>query len=290
MKRARVQKLLGNLAIFGSAFLLYLSAVVIRWSEARVDIHPAFFLFTQYFLGYFCILILLYFQKKKPTPDNFVLIIGRTIGNALAVLFLYKAVTATTVAAASILNMTYPLFIGLFTYIFMKNQRDPYSLASVVVAWGGVWLILAPGGMELQMENLWGLASAVFAAVAVMFLSFARDHDDPESILYYMFGLGAVFVFIFFPDKIHIPDQWELYYLSMSAAFSVIGQYLLTVGFRFVTAVEGSVLSSTRILIAAFFGPILASDQALGIYGWAGALLIFGANSFIAVRKAKQTT
>jgi len=98
-----------------------------------------------------------------------------------------------------------------------------------------------------------------------------------------------VFVFVFFPDKIRIPNHWELYYLSMSAAFSVLGQYLLTVGFRFVTAVEGSVLSSTRILIAAFFGPILASDQSLGIYGWAGALLIFGANSFIAVRKAKQT-
>ncbi|MFW5810621.1 MAG: DMT family transporter [Thermodesulfobacteriota bacterium] len=288
MNEAKAHKLFGYLAILGSAFLLYLSAVVIRWSEARVDIHPAFFLFAQYFLGYFCILILLFFQKKRPTPDKLILIIGRTIGNALAVLFLYKAVTVTTVAAANILNMTYPLFVGLFTYIFMKDQRDPYSLASVVVAWGGIWLILAPGGLELQMGNLWGLASGVFAAIAVMFLSFAGNYDEPESILYYMFGLGAVFVFISFPDKIHIPDPWELYYLCMSAVFSVIGQYLLTMGFRFVTAVEGSVLSSTRILMAAFFGPILASDQSLGVYGWAGALLIFGANGFIAVRKAKQ--
>ncbi len=289
MNAAKAQKLLGYLAIFGSAFLLYLSAVVIRWSEARVDIHPAFFLFAQYLIGYFCILLLLFYRKKKPSANHFFLIVGRTIGNALAVLFLYKAVTVTTVAAANILNMTYPLFVGLFTYIFMKDQRDPYSLMSVVVAWGGVWLILAPGGIELQMGNLWGLASGVFAAIAVMFLSFARNDDEPESILFYMFGLGSVFVFISFPDKIHIPDRWELYYLGMSSVFSVIGQYLLTVGFRFVTAVEGSVLSSTRILMAGFLGPILVSEQALGVYGWAGALLIFAANSFIAVRKAKQT-
>lgn len=104
-----------------------------------------------------------------------------------------------------------------------------------------------------------------------------------------MFGLGAVFVFVFFPDTIHIPSLLELYYLTMSAVCSVAGQYMMTLGFRYVTAVEGSLLSSTRILMAGFLGPLLvASDQALGFFGWIGALLIFVANSFLAVRKARQ--
>jgi len=61
---------------------------------------------------------------------------------------------------------------------------------------------------------------------------------------------------------------------------------LLTLGFRYVTAVEGSILSSTRILLAAVCGPLIAMDPALNRYGWIGALLIFGANVMLAFKKA----
>ncbi len=288
MEKGKFHKTIGYSCILGAAFLAYISAVVVRWSQARTEIHPAFFLFSQYTLGFVFIMALLVFQGRKPATERFSLVIGRTIGAALAVLFLYKAVTETTVAAANILNLTYPLFIGLFTYIFLKDKRDPYSLASVLIAWGGVWLILAPGGIELQVENLWGLASGVSAAIAIVFLNIARERTDSESILYYMFGLGALFVFILYPNKIHVPDRWESYYLGMGAVAGVAGQYMLTVGHRFVTAVEGSVLSSTRIIMAGFLGPILVADQSLGFYGWTGALLIFAANAVIAVRKARQ--
>jgi drug/metabolite transporter (DMT)-like permease len=64
------------------------------------------------------------------------------------------------------------------------------------------------------------------------------------------------------------------------------GQYLLTLGFRYVTAVEGSIISSSRILLAAICGPLIAMDPALNVYGWIGALLIFGANVILAIRRS----
>ncbi|MCP3954481.1 MAG: EamA/RhaT family transporter, partial [Desulfobacterales bacterium] len=73
------------------------------------------------------------------------------------------------------------------------------------------------------------------------------------------------------------------------AAFGIAGQYLLTLGFRYVTAVEGGIISSTRILLAALLGPILVAEPALTIAGWLGALLIFGANVVLAARKTKST-
>ena len=67
----------------------------------------------------------------------------------------------------------------------------------------------------------------------------------------------------------------------------MVGQYLLTYGFLYVSAVEGSVISSSRILIAAFLGPFLASDPSLTLSGWVGALLIFAANIALAVHKPR---
>jgi drug/metabolite transporter (DMT)-like permease len=65
----------------------------------------------------------------------------------------------------------------------------------------------------------------------------------------------------------------------------VLGQYLLTYGFLYVTAVEGAVISSSRILIAALLGPLLVADPPLTAAGWLGALILFAANVFLAVRK-----
>jgi drug/metabolite transporter (DMT)-like permease len=65
------------------------------------------------------------------------------------------------------------------------------------------------------------------------------------------------------------------------------GQYLLTYGFRFVTAVEGSIITSSRILLAAILGPSMVADPALTLWGWAGAVLIFAANVILAARRTR---
>ena len=102
-----------------------------------------------------------------------------------------------------------------------------------------------------------------------------------------MFGLGAIAMWLVFHDKIFMPtNRAELYYLSLCSVFGIGGQYLITIGFLFVTAVEGSIISSTRILLAAVLGPFIASDPALSLSGWIGAGLIFTTNVYLALRKS----
>ena len=100
-----------------------------------------------------------------------------------------------------------------------------------------------------------------------------------------MFGLGALVIFAIFHENFFWPNSREFYYLGLCAATGVAGQFLLTVGFRYVTAVDGSIISSMRILLAALLGPFVAGDPALNSTGWAGALLLFGANAMLAVRR-----
>ena len=61
-----------------------------------------------------------------------------------------------------------------------------------------------------------------------------------------------------FHRHIFLPGREELFYLFLCGASGVCGQFLLTIGFRYVTAVEGSIISALRILLAALLGPILA--------------------------------
>jgi len=280
--------LLGCLAVFASAFCFYMSTVAIQWSRARVQIDASYFVFARFLLGFIVVCTVMKVRQRRLNLVSHHLLIGRTLSNCAAVYCFFKAVTVTTVAQANILNMTYPLFIAIFTWIFFKKQRDRITLAMVLVTFTGVWLVLSPGRFGLNPNHIWGLMSGLTAAAAIIYLNLSRQHHDTHTILFYMFGLGSVVIYLVFYQHIFFPGTIEFYYLALCAGTGIAGQYLLTLGFRYVTAVEGGIISSTRILLAALFGPLLVAEPALTLAGWAGALLIFCANVVLAARKTKN--
>lgn len=208
------------------------------------------------------------------------------VANTVAVFCFYKAVEVGTLAEANILNMTYPLFVALFSWFFIKEQRDSFALLIVAFAFLGIWLILSPGDFTIKWNNLWGLASGLSASAAMIYLNISRRHHDSQTILFFLFGLGALVIFLLFREDIFWPDGEEFFFLALCSIAGVLGQYLLTYGFLFVTAVEGSIISSSRIIMAALLGPLLVGDPVLSIAGWVGASLIFLANSALALRKS----
>ncbi len=275
----------GWLAIFGSAFFFYLATLTIRWAAPHVTIGSAYFVFARFLLGFGVVSLTTILQKKRLQPKKYHYLIGRTLANTFAVFCFYKAVEMGSLAEANILNMTYPLFVALFCWFFLRGQRDLLSMIMVAVAFVGIWLILSPGEIEPSLANLWGLCSGVTAAAAIIYLNISRRYHDSQTILFYMFGLGTILMLIFFHDAIFMPNLEELFYLLSCSVAGVLGQYLLTYGFLYVSAVEGSIISSSRILLAALLGPLLVADPALAISGWCGALLIFSANATLALRK-----
>ncbi len=140
-----MHRLLGGLAVFISAFCFYLSTVAIRWSQAEVVIDPSYFAFSRFLLGFLTVCAVMAYRRQAPRPRSYHLLVGRTLSNCVAVYCFYMAVKFTSVAEANILNMTYPIFVALFSWFLLLWQRDPVALAMVAVAFAGIWLILAPG-------------------------------------------------------------------------------------------------------------------------------------------------
>ena len=283
---SRIVVFLGCLAILSSAVCFYISTVIVRWSEKEVAIDAGYFVFFRFLMGFIVICGILAVQRKGLRPRRYDLLIGRTVFNCVAVFCFYRAVTVTSLAEANILNMTYPIFLAVISWFVLKAQRDRVAVAMVIAAFAGIWLILSPGRISPELGNLWGLSSGITASVAIIYLNISRQYHDTETILFYVFGLGGVLIYVLFFRQIFWPDVTAFKYLFWCAVFGVGGQYLITIGFRYVTAVEGAILSSTRILMAAVLGPWIALDPPLTASGWIGALLIFIANVVLALRKS----
>ncbi|WP_022667765.1 DMT family transporter [Desulfospira joergensenii] len=286
-----VKTLLGCLSIFASAFFFYLATVIIKWSKVSgLTLDSAMFVIARFGFGFVTVVLVMALGKKKIRIRKKRLLVGRALGNASAVYCFFKAVDLTTVAQANILNMTYPLFIAVFSWIFLKAQRDWIAVLIVLTAFVGVWLILSPGTMSYDINSLWGLGSGIFAAFAIMYLNLARQVHDTHTTLFFMFGLGGAVIFCLFFNKMVIPTPGEMKYLFWCSAIAIAGQYLMTIGFKFVSAIEGGIISSTRILLAAILGPFLATDPAMTLSGWVGAFLIFSGNVYLTLRKARKKT
>ncbi|MCP3944349.1 MAG: DMT family transporter [Desulfobacteraceae bacterium] len=284
-----IKTTMGCLAIFGSAFLFYLATVIIKWSSmAGLNIDSSLFTFARFFIGFATVLLIMGLGRHKIKVVKKRLLFGRALGNCLAVYCFFRGVDLTSVAQANILNMTYPLFIAVFSWFLYKDQRDIVAILIVLVAFAGVWLILSPGNMAFDFNSLWGLASGISGAVAIMYLNLSRRVHDTHTTLFFMFGVGTVIVFCLFYHQMRVPSLEEFKYLFWCSALAIAGQYLLTIGFKYVTAIEGGIISSSRILLAAMLGPLIAMDPFLSLSGWIGAFLIFAANVYLTVRKAKR--
>ena len=112
-----------------------------------------------FFLGFVVVCTTLAITGRRVRPMNYHYLLGRTVANSVAVFFFYRAVAVGSVAQANILNMTYPLFVALFSWFLIKEQRDPVALPIVGLACAGVYLVLAPGLASVEWNNLWGLGS-----------------------------------------------------------------------------------------------------------------------------------
>lgn len=287
MPSPKLKQVAGCVLVFAAAAFYYLSTVVIRRAANRVFIDPAFFVFVRFLLGFVVVCASMLIKGRRLAPKRYDLLFGRAVANGAAVYCFYTAVAQTTLAQANILNMTYPIFVALLSWLFLKKQRDLTTTAGAVVAFVGIYLILARGPFQFGWSHLWGLASGVCASFAIIFLNISRRYHDTETILFYLFGVGTILTYAAFSYAIHWPRPIEMHFLLLSSFFAILGQYCITFGYRYVTAVEGGIISSSRILLAAIMGPIIAADPVLNLKGWIGAGLIFSVNAVLAWRKSK---
>ncbi len=274
--------------IFASALFFYMASATIRWSKSYGDISSANFVFNRFLLGFIVVAGSMLIKKKLPKVKSHHLLWGRLLTNCIAVFCFYTAIDKTSAANANILNMTYPIFIALISWFLFKHERDGISMIIAMVSFAGVGLILSRNGLSLDTNNFWGIASGLSASISIIYLNLARKEHDTDTILLYMFGFGALIILSIFYKTITWPDPVEFKYLILCSFFGIAGQYSLTLGHKFVTAVESGIISSTRILMAALLGPVITGDLPLSIYGWSGGLLIFSSNVILTIRKIKD--
>ena len=279
----------GIFFILCSALLFYLATFFVKLASDSFQVPGSWYMVARFALG--LPLFLFFMRTRGGNVQSSGWLIMRAVFNVVAVIFFIYAAHFGSVVNANVLNMTYPAFVALLSPVFIGEKSSWLTWLAVAAAITGS-VIITTGGKSLNFHgaDLLGLASGITAGVGVMSLRQIRKTDSTFNVLYYTFLLGTTASVVLAtvetallpatPLAIYSGRFWWL--LSLSGICGVLGQWVFTYGFAYVGAVEGSILSSSRILIALAFG-VTYFHESFTIPAAVGATLVLFSNVSLAM-------
>ena len=159
----------------------------------------------------------------------------------------------TTVANANFIIQTQTIFLAILGYIFLKEKISKLTIASIFLAFGGIFLMLGSSLTAGQMAgNIVAFVMPISFAVLILTV---RKYPSVDMIpLQLIAGIGAVIIGYLFSSKIIVSSHDIL--LGFVAGFFQVG-----LGFIFITIgakTTPSALVGIIMLTEAVLGPLWA--------------------------------
>ena len=272
MKNSNVK---GYAMVFASTMFFYIMTLFVKLITRYGNIPSTEITFVRFFIGFIMVNIGMMKTGYKINMVNKRAVLSRAFFTALAILLFFIVIEYSTTTKANIYNLTYPIFVTIFGPLLLKDERwTMKGILGVGVAFIGIVLISGFGIGEVSWVDGLGLFMGFIAAMGIVSLRKARVTDESSTILFYLMVVGIVMTLIPFGSQFKMPTTVEAMYLLGMGIFSYLGQYTLTNGFKYVKAVEGSLISSSRIFIAAICGIMFLGEPfSMAVLG--GGTLIF---------------
>ena len=159
----------------------------------------------------------------------------------------------TTVANTNFIIQTQTIFLAVFGYIFLKEKISKLTLASIILAFTGIILMvgnsLSPGQMSGNMVAF--IMPISFATLVLI----VRKFPDTDMVpMQFIAGIGATIIGYLFSSKISISSH-DIFLGFLAGFFQVgLGFILITIGARrTLSALVGIIMLTEAVL-----GPLWA--------------------------------
>jgi drug/metabolite transporter (DMT)-like permease len=277
----------GILLLILAEFCFASATVFAKFITNSSDIPAIEITFFRVSLG--VVIATLYMLKTKTSfrPKKVFLVVTRAILSFSALVTFFYSVQHTSVTNANMLNMTYPVFIFLVAPLFRLERMHRLSFLFLIIAIMGIYLVIFPDFSNVNIGDLIGLLSGIFAAFAIITLSVAREYDSTILIVFYLMAIGTVCNSIMMAPVFILPPRSVLPLLLASGAIGLMGQIFLTMGYKDVSAKAGSMVSSSRIIFATLLGYLFFSETLSARTIGGGLMIIAAIIGISALQKVK---
>ncbi|MCA1066285.1 DMT family transporter [Rossellomorea sp. AcN35-11] len=216
------------------------------------------------------------FGKK----ENQKLLLLRSGLGAVGIVLFFYAIDHLVLSDADMLNKLSPFLTIIFSAIFLKERTRVFQIVSIIVAFIGTLFIIKPAFSFDVIPYLAGVFSAIFAAGAYTVLRVLGTREKFYTVVFY-FSFFTTVVLLPFVIGFYEPmsmKQWI--YLLSAGVFATVGQFGITIAYKFAPAREISIFFYSTVVYSALISIFLFGQipDGLSVIGY---IIIFAASLYM---------
>jgi drug/metabolite transporter (DMT)-like permease len=196
------------------------------------------------------------------------------------------ALARLTLADATALSFTAPLWSLLLAVVFLGDRVRPSRWLAVAIGFAGVLLIARPGSSRLDPAMLVALGAALFSSLAMMKVKQLSATEPPDRITFYFLANGLLIGLVPALATWGTPNTTQLVLLAAMGALSCVGQMFLTRGYALGQFSKVAPMDFCRLPLAILLGLALFGERP-DLLALAGMAVIVGASLFILLSRTK---
>lgn len=206
----------------------------------------------------------------------------------------FFALTRLPLPEAITINYAQPLFVVIFSALFLGEIVRIYRWSAVTIGLFGVLIVSWPklsllsGGAGIGDEELLGVIAAFFgAALSAVAMLQVRSlvHTEKSAVIVIWFSLTASVVgLLTIPFGWQPIDAWQAFFLVSAGICGGVAQIFMTQAYRHAEASTVAPFEYTSMLLAIVVGYLAFGDQPT-IHIVVGGAIVIGAGIFIVWRE-----
>ncbi len=204
--------------------------------------------------------------------------------NAARMYLFFIAYIYTSISIAVIMLFTWPIFVNVLGYIWLKERVTLTQIILLLLAFIGIAVIYFDRGFNLQNADFIGISAALGAA---FFYSFSyiiyktEIHNYTRNEIIFYQNLVGMFVFLPFFLMADFPNvmDWSLS-LVYSILMGIVIFNFFFFGLKYLPASKAALIHYVEIVSAVLTGVLFMGDQLTPLM-IVGAALILGSTAYL---------
>ncbi|MCR9126418.1 MAG: DMT family transporter [Rhodobacteraceae bacterium] len=191
----------------------------------------------------------------------------------------FYAVTVIPLAQVFALEFTSPLWVVLLSPLILGERLTAVRLISALVGFAGILIVARPGAVPLSPGLLAAAGAALFFALTNLFTKRLTRTETIACIMFYLTAAQLVLGLVFsgYDGDIALPDAAAAPWVIVIALAGLVAHFCITNALAIAPATVVVPIDFVRLPTIAVIG-MLVYGEALDLWVFVGALVIFGAN------------
>lgn len=282
----RSNRLKGIFFIILSAFGFAVMSAFIKLSGDLPNIQKVFFRnLVASIIALF--LIIKYKGSFTGKKENRKILIYRSIFGTIGIIFNYYAIDKLVLSDANMLNKISPFLVVIFCALILKEKINVKQILAIIVAFIGALFIIKPTFDIRVVPYIVGFLSAVFAALAYTFVRMLGNKEEYYTIVFFFSTFSLITVSPMFIMVYEPMSAMQFIYLILAGVFASLGQFGVTLAYKYAPAKEISIFDYSNIIFSAILSIFLFGvyPDSLSVIGY---FIIFAAALYMFLYNKKQ--